>query len=184
MSGRVIIVNGTSSVGKSSTIKALQSITSEPFMHVKFDAFLEMLPESMFGHPDGIVFETVQIDGKPSVTIEMGKNMLNALRGMRSSVAALASEGNNQIVDDVMLGADDQKYYRQVLGNTKVHFVGLFAPLEVLEQRERDRGDRQIGLARWQYDRVHHGVVYDLEIDTSGSTPIECAQTIAEAFAL
>ncbi|QJB69367.1 chloramphenicol phosphotransferase CPT family protein [Parasphingorhabdus halotolerans] len=184
MSAKVITVNGTSSVGKSSTIKALQSITSDPFMHVKFDAFLEMLPTSMFGHPDGIDFETVQIDGKPSVTIEMGKNMLNALRGMRSAVAALASEGNNQIVDDVMLGATNQQHYRKVMSDAEIQFVGLFAPLEILEQREKSRGDRQIGLARWQYDRVHAGVDYDLEIDTSAFSPNECARKIAEYFGL
>ncbi|MFZ0017309.1 MAG: hypothetical protein WAL10_08230 [Acetobacteraceae bacterium] len=45
----------------------------------------------------------------------------------------------------------------------EVHFVGLFAPLDVLEARERQRGDRLIGLARWQYHRVHSGIAYDLD---------------------
>jgi len=159
-------------------------MTAEPFLHIKFDAFLEMLPASMFGHPDGIVFEKVQIDGKPNVEIEMGKNMINALRGMRSAVAALANEGNNQIVDDVMLGSSDQEHYRNVMSDNPLHFVGLFAPIDVLEQREKDRGDRQIGLARWQYDRVHDGVKYDLEIDTSVLTPAQCVQKIAKEFGL
>ncbi|VAV95663.1 Putative O-phosphotransferase [hydrothermal vent metagenome] len=184
MSARVIILNGTSSVGKSSTIKALQSIASKPFLHIQFDAFLAMLPTSMFGHPDGIIFEIVEAEGKPSMTIEMGSVMLNLLRGMRGAVATMATEGNNQIVDDVMLGVGDQIYYRQVLGDTEVHFVGLFAPLEILEQREQDRGDRLIGLARWQYDRVHQGVEYDLEIDTSEALPEECAQKIATVLNL
>ncbi|MFZ3005690.1 MAG: hypothetical protein WA047_05905, partial [Phenylobacterium sp.] len=39
----------------------------------------------------------------------------------------------------------------------ETRFVGLLAPLEVLEAREVARGDRQIGLARWQFDRVHAG---------------------------
>ena len=91
---------------------------------------------------------------------------------------------SNHIVDDVMLGADDQKFYREVLGDTEAHFVGLFAPIEILEQRERDRGDRQIGLARWQYDRVHAGVEYDLEIDTSLSSAEGCARKIVEHFVL
>jgi chloramphenicol 3-O phosphotransferase len=62
--------------------------------------------------------------------------------------------------------------------------VGLFAPLEVLEARERERGDRELGLARWQYDRVHQGVVYDLELDTAVATPLENAGNIRDTFGL
>ncbi|MDE2063774.1 MAG: hypothetical protein KGJ00_15330 [Bradyrhizobium sp.] len=61
-------------------------------------------------------------------------------------------------------------------------FVGLFAPLEVLEARARARGDREIGLARWQYGRVHEGVAYDLEIDTTTMDPMDCARLIRDAF--
>jgi chloramphenicol 3-O phosphotransferase len=54
----------------------------------------------------------------------------------------------------------------------------------VLEARERARGDRLIGLARWQLDRVHVGVAYDLEIDTTAASPLECARMIKAAFDL
>jgi chloramphenicol 3-O phosphotransferase len=57
-------------------------------------------------------------------------------------------------------------------------------PLDVLEERERKRGDRDIGLARWLYDRVHQGIRYDLEIDTSFADPAKCAQQIRAAFGL
>ena len=60
----------------------------------------------------------------------------------------------------------------------------MFAPLDVLETRERERGDRLIGLARWQFDRIHRGKRYDLEIDTSNATPAECAETIKRTFGL
>jgi chloramphenicol 3-O phosphotransferase len=62
--------------------------------------------------------------------------------------------------------------------------VGVFAPFEVLEARERERGDRMIGLARWQYERVHRDMTYDLEIDTSSPTPMECAELIKRRFRL
>ncbi len=56
----VIVLNGVGSVGKSSTARALQRITVEPFLHVAMDAFLEMLPEVMLGHMDGLIFEAEQ----------------------------------------------------------------------------------------------------------------------------
>jgi chloramphenicol 3-O phosphotransferase len=60
----------------------------------------------------------------------------------------------------------------------------VFAPLDVLEAREAARGDRMIGLARWQYDRVHKDMTYDLEVDSSRLTAMECAETIRNKFGL
>ena len=54
----------------------------------------------------------------------------------------------------------------------------------VLEARERRRGDRLIGLARWQHGRMHAGMSYDLELDTSQATPAECAKLIKNRFGL
>lgn len=179
----VIILNGVGSVGKSSTARALQAITAEPFLHVAMDAFVDMLPAKMFGDPEGLVFETVLDQGRPSIVISSGPVMARAMRGMRQAVAAMAGEGNNLIVDDVMLGGEADEY-RALLSGFDVRLVGLFAPLEVLEARERARGDREIGLARWQYGRVHQGVAYDLRIDAATSTPQENAMRIRDAFRL
>jgi chloramphenicol 3-O phosphotransferase len=41
-----------------------------------------------------------------------------------------------------------------------------------------------IGLARWQYERVHRDMTYELEIDTSQATPMECAELIKRKFGL
>jgi chloramphenicol 3-O phosphotransferase len=180
---RVIILNGVGSVGKSATAVALQTITAEPFLHVVMDAFIDMLPAGMFGHPDGLMFEATQDEGKPSVAVRSGPVLERAMQGMRHAVAALAEQGNNLIVDEVMIGAVKAQHYRALLARFDVRFVGLFAPLDVLEARERARGDRQAGLARWQFDRVHHDMIYDLEIDTAVATPLQIARTIRDAFA-
>lgn len=179
----VILLNGVGSAGKSSIAKALQAITAEPFLHVAMDTFLEMMPSRYWDHPDGIVFETVQENGKPSVVIRCGPVADRIMRGMRRSIAAMARAGNNLIVDDVLI-EDEMADYRALLADLDLRTIGVFAPLEVLEARERDRGDRQIGLARWQFDRVHRGNRYDLEIDTSETTPADCAATIKRAFGL
>ncbi|MGE3876653.1 MAG: chloramphenicol phosphotransferase CPT family protein [Parvibaculaceae bacterium] len=183
MIARIIILNGVGSVGKSSIAQALQEITAEPFLHVAMDAFLDMLPASCMDHPDGFVFEDIGETGSPAIAIKTGKVAARALRGMRRAVVALAAEGNNLIVDDVMLG-NEMTEYRAMLSGFRVSFVGIFAPLAVLEERERRRQDRMIGLARWQYDRVHAGRTYDLEIDGSTASPETCARQIKEALGL
>ena len=179
----VILLNGVGSAGKSSIAKALQTITAEPFLHVAMDAFLEMMPARYWDHPDGVTFETIQQDGKPAVAIKSGPVVDQTLLGMRQAVAAMARAGSNLIVDDVLL-ENEMAEYASLLADVTFHAVGVFAPLDVLEARERERGDRLIGLARWQYDRVHRGKRYALELDTSNATPMACATLIKQKFEL
>ena len=180
--GRIIILNGVGSVGKTSVGRALQSITTEPFLLVQMDAFLDMLPSSMVGDPAGIRFEITQEAGAPSIAIGTGPVADRAMRGMRHAVAAMARQGNNLIVDEVLLGAPKQQEYRELLAGFEVSLVGLFASLDVLEARERARADRLIGLARWQFDRVHRALTYDLQLDTSLTSPLGCAEMIKAAL--
>lgn len=180
---RVIILNGVGSSGKSSIAKALQQIAREPYLHVEMDAFIDMLPPSAFGQSSGLLFETLEQDGRAAVAIKSGPVIGRLMRGMRRAIAALAAAGNNLIVDDVWW-EEEQADYRSVLEGIETRFVAIHASLDELEARERERGDRIIGLARWQFGRVHGGVEYDLEIDTEGATPMECAEAIKETFGL
>ena len=180
----VIVLNGVGSVGKTSTAKAIQAIAAKPFLHVSMDVFIEMLPEGMLGHPDGMVFQPGEADGRPCIAVRTGAVMARALRGMRHAVAALAGQGNDLVVDDVMFESAEAAEYRALLAHANLRFVGLFAPLDVLEERERARGDRVIGLARGQFDRVHRGIAYDLEIDACEATPTESAALICRTFGL
>lgn len=180
---KIVLLNGAGSAGKSAIAKALQTIAAEPFLHVEMDAFMAMLPPNHFGNPAGMVFETIVESGGPSIVIHTGPMVEDALRGMRHAVAAMAAQGNNQIVDDVMLG-NEAAEYAVLLAPYRLYRVGVFAPLELLEERERRRGDREIGLARWQHERVHRNMTYDLELDTGRATPLECAARIKQAFGL
>lgn len=183
MTARIILLNGVGSAGKTSIAKALQATTIEPFLHVQMDAFLDMLPEKLQNHAQGFSFETDWQDGKPSVAIKAGPVGRRAMLGMRHAIAAMAGQGNNLIVDDVMLGGEMAEY-QALLCDFAVHCVGVFAPLDVLEARERERADRMPGLARWQYERVHKGIRYDLELDTSALSALECAERIKAKFQL
>lgn len=127
--GRIVLLNGVGSAGKGSIAKALQQIASEPYLHVQMDAFFDMLPASSIGHPDGVTFETIIEGGKPLVVIESGPIAARAFRGMRHAIAAMAGQGNNLIVDDVMLGAADAEY-AEVLASFEVFKVGVFASSE------------------------------------------------------
>jgi chloramphenicol 3-O phosphotransferase len=182
---RIVLVNGVGSAGKTSIVKALQGLTRTPFLHVAMDAFLEMLPVAHHEHLDGFRYEPLVEDGCPAIAIHTGPVGARLLAGMRASVAVLAAEGNDLIIDDVVLAGDGAMAdYRARLADFDLMTVGVFAPLEVLEARERARGDRLIGLARWQFTRVHAGIAYDLSVDASHATPEACARRIQQHFDL
>jgi chloramphenicol 3-O phosphotransferase len=138
----------------------------------------------MVGSAEGYVFETTLEDGKPVTAVRSGPVLEALLRGMREAVAGMADAGNDIVIDDVLWDPEALADYRWQLASFDFHAVGLFAPLELIEQRERQRGDRVPGLARWQYDKVHLGMVYDLELDTRAASPDELAMQIKLAFGL
>jgi chloramphenicol 3-O phosphotransferase len=59
-----------------------------------------------------------------------------------------------------------------------VVLVGLRCPAEELERRERERGNRPVGLAAFQFPIVHENMRYDIEVDTSTADPRACAEQI------
>ncbi|SDG03079.1 chloramphenicol phosphotransferase CPT family protein [Thalassobaculum litoreum] len=183
MTPTVILLDGVGSAGKTSIARAFQEVARDPFLHVQMDGFFDMLPARLIGHPDGVDFVPVPGDGPPEVAVRSGPAGARLFGAIPAAVAALASAGNNLIVDDVILG-DRMAEYDRHLARFRFLKFAVHAPLEVLEAREAARGDRRIGLARWQFPRVHAGKTYDLEIDTAEHGPEDCARLICDAFGL
>lgn len=101
-----------------------------------------------------------------------------------AGIAAMARAGARIIVDDVFLGgAQSQRRWISALTGLAVLWVGVRCESSVATGREIARGDRNIGMAASQAEIVHQGVVYDLEVDTTHTQSLECAQVIAAALA-
>ena len=102
---------------------------------------------------------------------------------MRAAVAAFARAGNDVLVDDVFIDPDWLDAWRHELSDLEWCFVGVVAPLEVVEERERARGNRIVGEARAQVDVIHDGIEYDLIVDSARQSPQECAEVIIAMLA-
>jgi chloramphenicol 3-O phosphotransferase len=184
MTARIILLNGVGSSGKSSIAKAIQAQARGVFLHVQMDTWLQMMPARTFGSPEGLTFLFGEADGRPLIDVVTGPKQGLALRGMRRAIAAMAEEGCDMVVDDVIFSATDVDEYRALLKAHDLNVVAVHAPLGVLEAREKARGDRAIGLARGQFGVVHRGVTYDFEVDTSRASAEECARAILGRFKL
>ncbi len=189
--GSVILLNGTSSAGKTTLARALQHVLSEPFQHIALDQFRDGLPDRYRGMnaPDqtpgarGLNVVPVDVRGERVTAIQFGDVGESMLRGMRRAIAAFAREGNNVIVDDILFTPDYLGDYRDALDGIPVWFVAVRCALDVLDVRESSRPGRFPGTARAHFHTVHaHDVPYDVEVSTDTMDPEECAQAVAAAL--
>ena len=164
--GQIIFFNGASSSGKTTLAKVLQEKLEEPYIYVSMDNFINLYPEKYLNPTNQ---EEMQI------TWQL---ILNVISGMTKSLAALAKTGNNIILDHLLREEGWLEDCVESWQGLDVLFIGLRCPLEVLEQREKERGDRNIGNARYQFDCVHQHGIYDLELDTSVLDVDECVNRI------
>jgi chloramphenicol 3-O phosphotransferase len=185
--GNIILLNGTSSSGKTAIAKALQEILEGYYIHTGIDHYLERIPEKFHvisdgknpSEADGIMW--VYPEGGTRLSeLRLGPAGINLVKGMYHAVAALADEANDLILDDVIFDPRALREAVNVLPAFNTLFVGVRCPLEVAKQREQERGDRTLGLVEAHYDIVHSHGIYDLEIDTSVLTPTECASQIKD----
>lgn len=155
--GKIILLNGASSSGKSTLAVALQARLGEPFWHYSIDHLLAA----------GVL---------PSSRIDTGEFSWSALRsrffvGFHATIPALAAAGNKLLVEHIVESADWMARLLRLLQPFDVFFVGLHCPLEELQRRERERGDRRIGEAKADYEITHSFCLYDLEI--TSTDPVE-----------
>jgi chloramphenicol 3-O phosphotransferase len=178
LSGRIIILNGTSSSGKSSTAKALQNVLDEPCWHMGMDTFIFMLPKRYLNPPLwNEIFEYVWLDGRIEA-IQAGERGHQLVSALHHTLRTLAQLGLNVVVDQVLLERAWVEECLALFEGLDVWFIGIQCPLDVLEQREQARKDRTLGQARAQFHVVHRHCLYDLDVDTSLYTPEQCAAQI------
>lgn len=182
----IIILNGTSSAGKSTLATELQKQLKTPYLHIGIDSFIDMMPSGInnFTTPNkptiGFWCQTTEAPcGTPVDKIILGEYAQAINSSYRSTVAHLLNEGHNLILDEVFLGGLENYYkWQKLLAPYNTLLVGVVPPLEATEQREKDRGDRRPGTARSQHHIIHDNIPYDLVIDNEQNSNVKCAEQI------
>lgn len=183
----LIVLNGTSSAGKTTLATSLQARCSTPLQVSGVDTFLALQPESMFAPPgsvtptEGFTFCAVEVDGLPAWTVRPGTAGEALMRAVHAYWAACAAEGIPQIIDHVLLSEGMALDLRDRLSPYDPLLVGVRCPLGVVDQRERERGDRLVGQGRGIGARVHDHLTYDVQVDTSLLSPDEAADVVLAA---
>ena len=178
----IVLLNGTSSSGKTTLAKALQRRLPDPLLAIGIDTVVFALPGRWLDPPGW--HEVFRYAGEgDSLTITAGSLGDRLVAGLHRMVAGLADTGWDVVVDHVLLDVGWVKDAAATLAPYPLLSVGVRCPLAEVERREAARRDRTLGQARAQYESVHANVGYDVEVDTSQADPDECATTVAAAIA-
>jgi len=180
MPGRVVLLHGTSSSGKTTVARAVQGLSEEPWVRLGIDAFWNAVDERWMEHGPRAAEGFAWMENARIVPGSFGQRLA---AGMRAAVAACARAGNDMLVDDVFVDPAWLDGWRRELAGLEWLLVGVLAPLDVLEERETARGNRIAGEARVQFDVIHSGIEYDVTVDTARQSPEECARAILSALA-
>jgi chloramphenicol 3-O phosphotransferase len=160
--GRIVLLNGASSSGKSCLARELLEAFDEPWFHMPVDAFHAMRARKDLPRP------------------ELEALFMRTRQGFHRAVAGMARAGNNVVADHVLSETWRLEDILEQWGELDVTMVGLHCPLDELNRRESARGDREPGTAKSQFRVVHVGVEYDCEVDTSARSARECAIEIKQ----
>lgn len=179
----IILLNGTSSAGKTSIAQKLQEKWNGPLWYTGLDAFLISIPRRY--DEDGSCAEQGykfvhgnDNQGRPTCGYKIGPVGRALTHAWHASLKTLSEQGVSMVIDEVLFSEHEFQDYIQQFQGARVYFIAIKPPVEVVEMRERARGDRQIGLARGLYEVTYSNKIYDLEIDSSKMSPEDAANLI------
>ena len=161
MSGRIIMLNGTSSAGKTTLSHALRPLLDPTFCYYSSD----QLADAKFRPID----PAARLAGRDQFFV-----------GFHRTIPALASAGLDLLVEHIV----EEQFWAEDLGvlleGFDVFWVGVHADIQVITEREKRRGDRTIGEALYHL-RTHGFCHYDVEVDTTRPLA-EVTATIVRAW--
>ena len=162
MEKNIILLNGPSGSGKSTLARALQKLieekSNERYEIVSIDDFLEMSADRPIYEDD--VFE---ISGE-----------------MCEKVSELLKTAPGVVIDHVITSERIFTQLTEMLSAYPLRLVNVSCPLDVLREREQERGDRCPGSAEASAEYLYPKDGYELTIDTSRGTQAGNALMIYE----
>ncbi len=182
---KVIIVNGSSSAGKSSMCRDFQEISNDPYFLLGIDVFWFSMAhkEIDLERVSDQYYQWCQEStdtGLKYFRILPGPLLNESMLARYKAMAAYLDRGLNVIADEVYWNREWLFEALRVFKNYSCYFVGIFCDDVELSRREIERGDRYLGWARGSQIYTHKDAIYDLQIDNTHKSPMQCAIEIKD----
>jgi chloramphenicol 3-O phosphotransferase len=173
--GTIIVLNGTSSSGKTTLVKVLQAALPEPFLDAGLDRFIWMMPRRYLDRP--------LWDDVLGLAMQAGQIGHQLVSSMHQAITAISRSGSHVIADHVLVEPTWVQECADLFSDLPAYLVGVRCPLDVLIQREQERQDRTLGQAEAQFNLVHRHELYDIEVNTSVDSPEVCVRKVMSLLA-
>ena len=164
--GKIIILNGVSSSGKTTLAKVIQDQSPIPLYKLDIDDFILMSPEKFNDYENNDF--SVQY----------------AFASKFFYVVKLYSDLGFNIVAPYMFfkNSDTLQEFKKLLSDYPILIVNMTCPVEELNKRELSRGDRKTGSAEEQLQLLETQFNNSITVDNFSNTNEECAEMIIKAF--
>lgn len=160
--GRVIILNGVSSSGKSTLARALQAQASFPVYRLDIDDFILMAPDKFNDYENRDFSVQYNFASKFFHVVKLYSDM-----------------GFDLVVPYMFLkGSDVLKNFKELLRGYPITLVNVECPVSELRRREELRGNRVAGSAENQLPLLETELVFDLTVNSFKNSSEECAEII------
>ena len=181
----IILLNGTSSSGKTTIGKKLQEKFDGVLLLYGLDTMVQTAFPEKCDYPPydekAIKVAMIESNGSKFAKLTISPYMYPVYESAIHFYRMLSEKGYSLIIDEVLFDKNRIIPYFKILSHETVYFFGLKPELDVVVKREQERGDRLSGLAAGLYDEVYNPLfTYDLTIDTGVSSPDEAAEMILE----
>lgn len=173
--GKIILINGTSSSGKSTILHAIQNSVEDVYLECGIDKFIFMMPERYLERP--------LWDDVLGLASKAGATGHQLIRGMHQTIKALSLAGCNVLADHVLVEPEWARECATLFSSLPAYLVGVNCPIEILEERERNRKNRTLGQAALQIPLIHKYLSYDVEVDSHQQSVEECVKSILSCLA-
>lgn len=207
--GQIVVVNGTSGSGKSTTCETFQRRASDFWLLYGIDHFMAGTFPAVFGHHGPRAAEGIQAvpvdpaDPDGPLRWEFGPEGVKAYAALHEWLAATSRQGCNVVFDHLLMaGTPVLADCAWRLDGLPALLVTLKPPLEVLERRVAERSmtkkmpvdllgedavrkivDRLARLRAWFTEAVYAEGVADLTIDSDAHSPDEICAMIEQRLA-
>lgn len=164
--GKIIILNGVSSSGKTTLAKTIQDRSPIPLYRLDIDDFILMSPDKFNDYENGDF----------SVQYKFASKFFHVVK--------LYSDLGFDLIVPYMFfkNSDTLQEFSELLSDYPVLVVNIVCPVEELQRRERKRENRKIGSAEEQLKLLETNFEDSLSVDNFVSSNVECADKIVNYF--
>jgi chloramphenicol 3-O phosphotransferase len=181
----IILLNGTSSSGKTTIAKAMQEKYHNILLLYGVDSIVQNAFPMKCDYPpfDEHAIKVVvdNVDNEPFARLTVSPFMYPVYKAGVYFYKMLSQKGYDIIIDEVLFDENRISPYFEILNTEKVYFIAIKPSKQVAVKREIARKDRFRGFAAGLYEEVYNPLfIYDLIVDSGESTPEESADKILD----